>query len=226
MFTLRHSPSFDTEPNHPPLRPDETIDKYRYRTRSGNDHRWHGSILTRRTRYPSLNRSPDFIDRVESHYRVAPYASRVLFVQFHHETDIETFKRQAGHFALPTISTQEIDVDTHLLYSDKRLRAVRKMVQSLPFAVAYQCDALLFSGLVNPVEICSMETRIKYMLSEGEQHTVDVLRRWIVILKQYASDWTIPTGTLFDFAVHDSKNATLPPTRRAMTTNDHLVAQV
>lgn len=33
MLTLRRPPSFDTEPNHPALEKDETIEKYRYRTR-------------------------------------------------------------------------------------------------------------------------------------------------------------------------------------------------
>ena len=60
----------------------------------------------------------------------------------------------------------------------------------------------------------------------GEQYAVDVLRRWIVILKQYASDLSIPSATLLGFAIRDTECATRPPLRRAMRDNDHFVAQV
>lgn len=177
-------------------------------------------------RYPCLNRSPDFIEPIAAHSRVAPYASRVLFLQFHYESDFETFERQAKQFSLPTISRQMIDVDTRKLYSTQNLHAVEKMVQKFPFPVAYQCDALIRNGLLNPLELCSLEKRIKQLTSNNVHQAVDVLRRYIVVLKQYETDLTITSETLLGFAMHDHLHASVPTTIRVRNANDHMCAQV
>jgi hypothetical protein len=107
-----------------------------------------------------------------------------------------------------------------------KLRAVEEMVRKFPFAVAYQCDALIHNGLLNPVELCSLEKRIRGLTNTSVQHAVDVLRRYIVVLKQYESDPTITSETLFSFAKYDHFHASRPTTMRARNANDHMCAQV
>lgn len=161
------------------------------------------------------------------HARVAPFASRVLFLSFYRDGDIETFTRQAEYFSLPTIGREWVIIDTHKLFSTERLLLVQSMIGSLPFPVAYQCDAFLYNGLLNTVELLELAGLIKSLLDEqGEQRTVDVLRRFIVILQQHLHDHAMTSETLFQYAIADLKQASSPTTRRARYENDHMCAQV
>ncbi|KAF8317349.1 RdRP-domain-containing protein [Clavulina sp. PMI_390] len=210
MFTLRHAPSFDTGLYHEQLRKDDIIDRFHARTR-----------------YPCLNESREFLEPIAAHARIAPFASRVFFLRFFSDDEFRVFQRQARQFGLPTIETVKVDVSKQGLYSKKQLDRFTKMIRAFPFAVAYQCDSLIYSGLLNPEELYLLEGKLLSMVkAKGPESVVNFLKAWKINLKQYSSDPTVSTAETFAFTEHDMTKAEYPTTRRKRTAQDYLVPQV
>lgn len=150
---------------------------------------------------------------------------KVLFIEIE-QSDLETFFAYAKRFSLPTITRENINIDKREIYSANNLGSLRKWYRSLPFSVAYQCDALLYNCLLNPVELLSLQDRIGDMINTDEALATRALKHLNNVLKRESSNVEVLSQDLFETALREVKASAVQIYRRKEYARDHVCPQV
>ncbi|KAG9099926.1 hypothetical protein FRC06_004696 [Ceratobasidium sp. 370] len=114
----------------------------------------------------------------ELHGLVAPYASRWIKISFHDDGFIpdEELFRKAG-LPLPVIDPELTFDDKRLAYSPQNIKLLQEWLQggSLPWEVAFQCEALLRNGILIPTEVLMLQSQIELLAKESPSLACDAL---------------------------------------------------
>jgi RNA-dependent RNA polymerase len=116
------------------------------------------------------------------HRRVAPYASRWLKMNFYSDgfyPDSELCLL-AG---LPVPDTNpSLTFDKREMYSLRNVEALEKWLQSgsLPWEVAFQCEALFRNGALVPKELLSLRPSVERLVKESPARACDALKSFRV----------------------------------------------
>ncbi|KAG8694498.1 hypothetical protein FRC08_008450 [Ceratobasidium sp. 394] len=114
----------------------------------------------------------------ELHGLVAPYASRWIKISFHEDGFIpdEDLFRKAG-LPLPAIDPELTFDDQRQAYSPRNIKPLQEWLRggSLPWEVAFQCEALLRNGILIPTEVLMLRSRIESLTAESPSQACDAL---------------------------------------------------
>lgn len=152
ILRLYNPPSFETKPQYATLTGDP---------RKDSKHSWQ--------RLSSLE---------PAHQRVVGFASRVLrLVITSDETHMENFIKMSRFVRLPRLAISlHADIACGDLFSRRRLDEVQNMTLSFPWAIGFQCDALLRNCLLLPREILELRGEIARLVSIGTRFAEEVLK--------------------------------------------------
>ncbi|KAG9045507.1 hypothetical protein FS837_006169 [Tulasnella sp. UAMH 9824] len=158
ILRLYHPPSFETKPQYASLTGDPKKD---------SKHSWQ--------RLSSLE---------PAHQRIVGFASRVLrLVITSDETHMDNFIKMSRFVRLPRLAISlHADIACGDLFSRRRLDEVQTMTLSFPWAIGFQCDALLRNCLLLPREILDLRGEITRLVSIGERFAEEVLKLFVVLV--------------------------------------------
>ncbi|KAG8970903.1 hypothetical protein FRC05_011671 [Tulasnella sp. 425] len=172
MIRLYNPPSFETKPQYASLTGNPRTD---YK------HSWQ--------RLSSLE---------PAHERVVAFASKVLrLVITSDPTHLDNFIKMSRFVRLPKLAISlHADIARGDLFSRKRLDDVQAMSSKFPWAVIYQCDALLRNGILRPWEILELKGEINRLVSIGTRFAEEVLKEFMDQLE--VPDWYKKQETVLD----------------------------
>ncbi|KAG8739905.1 hypothetical protein FRC10_005004 [Ceratobasidium sp. 414] len=112
------------------------------------------------------------------HGLIAPYASRWVKISFHEDgfiPDEEIFQR-AG-LPLPVIDPELTFDDSRLAYSPRNIEPLQEWLRggSLPWEVAFQCEALFRNGILIPTEVLMLRSQVEHLAQESPAQACDAL---------------------------------------------------
>jgi hypothetical protein len=165
------------------------------------------------------------------HARIAPYSSQILRVRLFHG-DVDNFHKMAELASLPRIqelSHAVFDASRRDLFSQKHLERLESWLCTLPWPVAFQCQALLSNGFLNPPEILhELRPNVAELLKGEHTRCVDILRHLAVVIKRDLDNNTLTSScsTLFNIAKKEFDRAEARTLLRVLSDSDHMCAQV
>lgn len=150
----------------------------------------------------------DFL--LPAHARIAPYASRVLRMHLHDYDDLENFRRMAKLAALPRIvifNPATFESDSFGYYSKKALDIFASWIATLPWTMAFQCQALHSNLLLHTLEILDLRLEIGDLIPHGIFRAAGILQHFGVVLQRNINDRTKLARPLFFDAVAEYDKA-------------------
>jgi hypothetical protein len=115
-----------------------------------------------------------------------------------------------------------VNIDKHGLFSVESLGMLRKWLVTLPLALAYQCDALLWNCLLNPQELLALRPRIQQLTTDQATQT---LKHFGTVLYKHINEPGLSCEKLFDTACHEINLALAKVYRRKKEQWDHFCAE-
>ncbi|QRW07366.1 RNA-dependent RNA polymerase [Ceratobasidium sp. AG-Ba] len=116
----------------------------------------------------------------EEHGRVAPYTSRSMKLVFHEDSPTIPTESTCSEAGLPN---PELDPEAHFdnnrrAYSQENIEAVEGWLRggSLPWEVAFQCEALFRNGSLIPKEIMLLRTQVEQVAGESPARACQALK--------------------------------------------------
>ncbi|KAG9119949.1 hypothetical protein FRC07_004787, partial [Ceratobasidium sp. 392] len=114
----------------------------------------------------------------EEHGRIAPYASRWLKISFHEDGFVpdEDICLLAG-LPLPYMDPELVFDDQRRAYSSDNIELLEDWLRagSLPWEVAFQCEALFRNGALVPKEVLMLRSRVEQLAEKSPSQACDVL---------------------------------------------------
>ena len=149
------------------------------------------------------------------------------------ESDVDNFRNMAELASLPRIqelSHSVFDASSRDLFSSKNLERLESWLCTLPWSVAFQCQALLSNGFLNPLEILDeLKPRVAELLKAGDEaRCVDILRHLGVVIKRELDKkmLTSSCSALFNVAKSEFDRAEATTFLRVLSDSDHMCSQV
>lgn len=93
--------------------------------------------------------------------RVIAFASHVIKLNFPNEKECHRFLGQRHGFVLPRIIHFERGYESTPVYTDANLRRIHEINARLDLIVSFQLDSLLYSLLLNPIQIIQLGELVK-----------------------------------------------------------------
>jgi RNA-dependent RNA polymerase len=118
-----------------------------------------------------------------THGAVAPYAHH-LRVILHEPRDLDKFSELCVVAGITRPFRTVVEANANGFFVTKRLFALQRQIQKFEWSIAFQIEALLRSGLINPDELeNTFFDRIKQLRASRPQSAADTLRYFTEALK-------------------------------------------
>ncbi|KAI0703549.1 RdRP-domain-containing protein [Cytidiella melzeri] len=119
----------------------------------------------------------------DSHGAIAPYAHQ-LRVILHEPRDLDRFSELCAVAGITRPFKTTVEANANGFFARKRLYALQRQIKTFEWSVAFQIEALLHSGLVNPDELEGFFfERIKQLCARQPHAAPDILRLFTEALR-------------------------------------------
>lgn len=119
----------------------------------------------------------------ESHGAVAPYAHQLRII-LHEQRDLDNFADLCVTAGIQRPFHAKVYANANGFFLPKRLFNLQRQIKAFEWSVAFQIEALLRSGLVNPDELSTFFLdRIRQLCAQHPQATAEILRMYTEALR-------------------------------------------
>ncbi|KIJ35731.1 hypothetical protein M422DRAFT_261913 [Sphaerobolus stellatus SS14] len=155
----------------------------------------------------------------EGHQRIAPYAHQIRLELKDGEESLELFVDMCRQAELPEpvwLRSGRVDVQRLNVFSSKNLNKIERWLKTLPWLIAFQCEALLRNLRLNALQLLSLEPRIIQLTKTRDVTTArDILRHFHTVLRSKAKAESLEKA--FERAVQEHEVLRINDTHRSTT---------
>ncbi|KIJ26438.1 hypothetical protein M422DRAFT_55528 [Sphaerobolus stellatus SS14] len=155
----------------------------------------------------------------EGHQRIAPYAHQIRLELKDEEESLELFVEMCRQAELPDpvwLRSGRVDVQRLNVFSSKNLNKIERWLKTLPWPIAFHCEALLRNLRLNALQLLSLEPRIIQLTKTRDVTTArDILRHFHTVLRSKAKAESLEKA--FERAVQEHEVLRINDTHRSTT---------
>ncbi|PLW25163.1 hypothetical protein PCANC_25081 [Puccinia coronata f. sp. avenae] len=143
--------------------------------------------------------------------KVIAFASHVIKLNFLNEKQCKEFLSQRHRFRLPRVIHFDRGLERTAVYTDANLRQIHEINARLNLAVSFQLDSLLYSLLLNPLQIIQLGGLVKNMEPSVAERALIRLASDLTSahLEEPQADWQHPVASFSSDQLVEKFNAAL-----------------